>query len=61
MNQYYPHIFEPMKVGNTIFKNRILNAPSSMKDLGGGRASAHPNDNNISYYRMIAKGGWPQM
>ncbi|MFA0816393.1 MAG: FAD-dependent oxidoreductase [Anaerofustis sp.] len=54
MNQYYPHIFEPMKVGNTIFKNRILNAPSSMKDLG---AEDLLTDNNISYYRMIAKGG----
>lgn len=54
MNQYYPNIFKPLKVGNTIFKNRIFGAPSSMKDLGPNNILT---DNNIAYYRMIAKGG----
>lgn len=54
MNPYYPNLFQPLRVGNTIFKNRIFGAPSSMKDLGPNNILT---DNNIAYYRMIAKGG----
>lgn len=28
MNAHYPHIFEPLTVGNVTFKNRIFTAPS---------------------------------
>lgn len=33
MNQFFPHLFTPLKVKNTVFRNRIFAAPDSMKAL----------------------------
>ena len=28
VNEYYPHIFEPLSVGGVTFKNRVFTAPT---------------------------------
>lgn len=33
MNPYFPHLFSPLKVKNLTFKNRIMMAPTSLKEL----------------------------
>ena len=32
----YPHLLSPMKVGNTLFKNRIFTAPTGVHALQNG-------------------------
>jgi len=50
----YPKLFEPIKVGNTVFKNRLFSAPTGHPDV--------TPDNNftedaITYYERKAQGG----
>ena len=49
----YPHLFEPIMIGNTLFKNRIFSAPTGHPDTILGRSS----DDVISYFERKAKGG----
>jgi len=55
MSQHYPHIFEPIKIGNVVFKNRIWSAPAGTHLLFG--KEEYPSDAAIAYYRNKAAGG----
>lgn len=54
----YPHLFSPLRVGPLRFKNRILAAPTQIrqKDPNG-----HMNDYGIAYFEAKAKGGAAQV
>lgn len=44
----YPHIFEPIKIGNVVFKNRIWSAPAGVHLLYG--REEYPSDAAVKYY-----------
>jgi 2,4-dienoyl-CoA reductase-like NADH-dependent reductase (Old Yellow Enzyme family)/thioredoxin reductase len=54
MNPYYPHLFEPITIGRTTFRNRIWSAPNMMSHMD---LTGRPDDSMISYYREKAMGG----
>ena len=49
----YPHLFEPIKIGNTLFRNRIFAAPTGHPDNVMGKFS----EDVIAYFEHKAKGG----
>ena len=51
----YPHIFEPIKIGNVVFKNRIWSAPAGVHLLYG--REGYPSDAALKYYAAKAAGG----
>ncbi len=51
----YPHIFSPITIGNTVFKNRIWSAPAGTHLLYG--REAYPSDAAVEYYAKKAAGG----
>lgn len=60
MNAHYPHIFEPLTVGNVTFKNRIFTAPS-MGHMMQNNAPTYPEPAMIANYLEKAKGGAAQV
>ncbi len=50
----YAHILQPLRIGNTVFRNRIFSAPTGLYDLTPAGA---PTDDYIAYYERKAKGG----
>jgi len=60
MNQMYPNIFKPLKVGNVVFKNRIFTAPS-MGHMIQNNAPTYPEPALIKNYLEKAKGGVAQV
>lgn len=54
MNKYFPHLFAPLKVKNTTFRNRIFGAPTGSKELTD---HDHLTIKNIDYLRRRAQGG----
>ena len=53
----YPHLFTPMKIKNTVFKNRIFNTPNAIAQFEDG----HFTDYYIGYLEAKAKGGASQV
>ena len=51
-NCKYPHLFEPIQVGNRIFKNRIFNSPT-----GNTPEYNVPEEDVFAYYERKAMGG----
>lgn len=51
----YPHIFTPIQIGNTVFKNRIWSAPAGVHLLYG--REHYPSDAALAYYVKKAAGG----
>ena len=51
-NCKYPHLFEPIQVGNRLFKNRIFNSPT-----GNTPEYDVPETDVIAYYERKAMGG----
>lgn len=51
----YPHLLSPMKVGNTLFKNRIFTAPTGVHALQHGEPSFQ--EAVITHFANRAKGG----
>ena len=49
----YPNLFQPIKIGNTLFRNRIFSAPLGYPDTVLGRFS----DDVIAFFERKAKGG----
>ncbi|MBR4702343.1 MAG: FAD-dependent oxidoreductase [Oscillospiraceae bacterium] len=52
--QGYSHLFQPLKLGNTVFRNRIFSAPTGLYDLTPELA---PTEDYIAYYERKAQGG----
>ena len=51
----YPHLFAPITLGKTQFRNRIFAAPVGMEYFPTERT--HPGDDFIAYYERKAQGG----
>ena len=51
----YPHLLSPMKVGNTLFKNRIFTAPTGVHALQNGELGFQ--EAVITHFGNRAKGG----
>ncbi len=54
MNPYYPHLFSPLTIKKTRFKNRIFSAPNFAPWV---TSDHRPDDNFVRYYETKAKGG----
>jgi 2,4-dienoyl-CoA reductase-like NADH-dependent reductase (Old Yellow Enzyme family)/thioredoxin reductase len=54
-NEQYRHLFSPIKVKNTIFRNRIMATPTSL--TWADAFTGDPNDNTLFYYEDKARGG----
>ena len=50
----YPHLFQPLRIKNVTFKNRIFLSPTMMSELS---KEGFPTHQTISYYEAKAKGG----
>lgn len=50
----YPHLFQPLRLGRTVLKNRIEAAPVSVSNL---TPQAHFTPENIAVFERKAKGG----
>jgi 2,4-dienoyl-CoA reductase-like NADH-dependent reductase (Old Yellow Enzyme family)/thioredoxin reductase len=50
----YPHLYEPIRLGNTLFRSRIFAAPTGCLDLSHGGI---PTPSAIAYYERKAIGG----
>jgi len=53
MNQPYPHLFSPLKIGNLISKNRIFSAPMG----GGATADGFFTPEGMLNFEELARGG----
>jgi 2,4-dienoyl-CoA reductase-like NADH-dependent reductase (Old Yellow Enzyme family) len=51
----FPHVFEPIILGNTRFKNRIFAAPLGLEYNPAD--NCHPGDDFIAFYERKAQGG----
>ena len=54
MNTQFPHLFQPLRLGKTVFRNRIFASPTGFQN---GDHLALPNEEMISYYELKALGG----
>jgi len=50
----YPHLFEPIKIGNTVFRNRFFASPTGHIDV---TLDGAPGDRMVDYYTRKAMGG----
>lgn len=50
----YPHLFQPIRLGSLLLKNRIFAAPASQPDVNPG---VYLKKENVAYYEARAKGG----
>lgn len=51
---HYPHLFEPIQLGNTFFRNRIFASPTGYQNVNG---DGYLNDGAAAYYGRRARGG----
>ncbi|CAG9000251.1 MAG: NADH oxidase [Candidatus Celerinatantimonas neptuna] len=54
MKMKYPHLFEPIKIGDIVFKNRLFSAPISLQELS---PECFLSQENIAFFELRAKGG----
>lgn len=52
--QTYPHLFKPIRLGNTFFKNRIFGAPMGYQNVNG---DGYLPESAAYYYERRARGG----
>ncbi|MDR2357216.1 MAG: FAD-dependent oxidoreductase [Oscillospiraceae bacterium] len=50
----YPHLFSPIRLGNTLFRNRIFGAPTGYQEL---TSEEFPTAEAVAYYARKARGG----
>ena len=50
----YPHLFKPVTLGRTVFRNRLFSSPMSGRNLD---PHFHPDDNYTAFYERKAIGG----
>lgn len=53
-NQFYPHLFEPLQIGNMTVPNRICHEPT---DISSANADGSVSERDIHHHSQIAKGG----
>ena len=51
----YPHLFEPIRIGKTIFRNRIFAAPNGCQYLDSRNA---PSPDGVAFFERKALGGF---
>jgi len=49
----YPHLFQPIRLGNRLFRNRIFASPTGCLDVNNG----NPTPAGIAFYERKARGG----
>lgn len=54
MSEKYPLLFSPLKIRNTVFRNRIMATPTS---LSWADVTGAPVDMTLFYYEDKARGG----
>lgn len=54
MNEFYPKLFSPLRIGGVTLKNRIVSAPTSQADIN---ADGTLHERNIAYFARKARGG----
>ena len=54
-NPYYPHLFEPIRLGKTLFRNRIFASPQDFANLTAENALT---PEAIAFYELKARGGF---
>lgn len=55
MNPFYPHLFEPLTIKRTTFKNRLFVAPHMMSHMD---FNGRPDESMIDFYAEKARGGF---
>lgn len=50
----YPHLFEPIRIGDTLFRNRIFSAPTGHPDV---TLDGEFTEDAVTYYERKAQGG----
>jgi len=50
----YPRLFEPIRIGGTLFRNRIFGSPTGWLAIPG---DGYPSAEMVAYYERKAKGG----
>lgn len=50
----YPHLYSPIVLGNTLFKNRIFASPTGYQNING---DGYLNEGAAAYYERKARGG----
>ena len=55
MNPYYPHLFEPLTIKRTTFRNRLFVAPHMMSHMD---FNGRPDESMIDFYAEKARGGY---
>ena len=55
MNPYYPHLFQPLTIKRTTFKNRLFVAPHMMSHMD---YNGRPDESMIDFYAEKARGGF---
>jgi 2,4-dienoyl-CoA reductase-like NADH-dependent reductase (Old Yellow Enzyme family)/thioredoxin reductase len=55
MHKKYANLLSPLKVGNTVFRNRLFSAPQGLHALQGGEL--HPTEAIMATFANKAKGG----
>jgi 2,4-dienoyl-CoA reductase-like NADH-dependent reductase (Old Yellow Enzyme family)/NADPH-dependent 2,4-dienoyl-CoA reductase/sulfur reductase-like enzyme len=55
MGKKYPNVLSPIKVGNNVFRNRLLTSPSAPMRVQG--PELYPTENLITHYANKAKSG----
>ena len=55
MSDTYQHLLAPIKIGNTVLKNRMISSPSRPHFIQGGET--YPTDNWIAHYEKKARNG----
>jgi len=55
MPKKYPNLLSPLKVGNTVFRNRLFSAPQGLHALQGGEP--YPTEAIIATFANKARGG----
>ena len=50
----YPHLFEPIVLGGTVFRNRVFSSPQGFYNVG---PESYPNDACAAFFARKAEGG----
>jgi 2,4-dienoyl-CoA reductase-like NADH-dependent reductase (Old Yellow Enzyme family)/thioredoxin reductase len=51
----FPHLFQPLQVAGTVFRNRLFASPQGYYNIG---PDAFPNDDMVGFYEIKALGGF---